>query len=54
MQITDVRVKDVVDAFPLTYQESPYRYMIRFQTVLHVSATKKMVAWMDLDNELDI
>lgn len=35
LQVTDVRVKDIVEAFPLAQNgESPYKYVLRFQDVL--------------------
>jgi hypothetical protein len=30
LQVTDVRVRDVVEAFPLATPDSPYKYQLRF------------------------
>ena len=52
--VSDVRVKDVVDSFPLAYQDASHKYILRFETVLQLSATKRINVWMDLENQLDI
>lgn len=31
-----------------------HKYVLRFETVLQVSQTRKIAAWMDLDDQLDI
>lgn len=32
--VSDVRVKDVVENFPLALQDKNHRYLLRFETVL--------------------
>ena len=54
MSIGDVRVRDVVESFTLNQQDSQYKYLLRFETVLQISQQKRIVVWMDLDNELDV
>ena len=52
--VADVRVKDVVDAFPLYEADTFHKYVLRFETVLQISQTRKIAAWMDLDSQLDV
>ena len=52
--VAEVRVKDVVNAFPLYEADNLHKYVLRFETVLQVSQTRKIAAWMDLDSQLDV
>lgn len=52
--MNEVRVKDVVESFPLTQYDSQHKYLLRFQTVMQINPTRKLVTWMDLDHELDV
>jgi hypothetical protein len=49
-----VRVRDVVESFPLNDSDSKHKYLLRFEMLMQISPARKMVVWMDLDSELDI
>jgi hypothetical protein len=52
--VSDVRVKEVLDNFPLTMQDKNHSYLLRFETVLQISASKKMTVWVDLPPQNDV
>lgn len=54
VSVNEVRVKDIIDAFPLTQFDTQHKYLLRFQTVMQINPARKMVVWMDLDHELDV
>lgn len=47
--ISDVTVQEVIDAFPLTRADPVHSYILRFETVLQISASKKIPVWMDIN-----
>ncbi len=47
--ISDVRVSEVLEAFPLTFSDNQHKFVFRFETVLQLSSSKKMTVWMDVD-----
>eukprot|EP00347_Sterkiella_histriomuscorum_P006821 403351303 len=52
--IADVRIQDVLEAFPLAYADPHNYYVLRFETVLQISQTKRLTVWQDVDPSLDI
>ena len=36
-QVQDVRLQDVLEAFPLAYSDQTHQYILRFETVLQIS-----------------
>lgn len=52
--VSDVRVKEVFDNFPLGMQDKLHSYLLRFETVLQISASKKMTVWVDVPPQNDV
>jgi hypothetical protein len=52
--VADVRVKEVIENFPLNTQDKHHSYLLRFETVLQISANKKMVVWVDVPPTNDV
>jgi hypothetical protein len=55
LSVADVRVRDIVESFTLNGPENgAYRYLLRFESVMQVSQSKRIPVWMDLDDQLDV
>lgn len=52
--ISDVKLSEVLEAFPLAYAEPNHNFVLRFETVLQISSSKKLTVWMDVDPSQDI
>jgi hypothetical protein len=52
--VNEVRVREVIEAFPLAAQAGVGEYLLRFETSIAIPSTKKMMTvWQDLDGEMD-
>ena len=52
--ISDVRAKDVIEAFPNAFNDTVNSYVLRFESILQVSSSKKLTVWVDVDPNLDV
>lgn len=53
--ISNVRVKDVIEAFPLALTDQNYHYVLRIETQLQISQNKRITTWMDINpNTIDV
>eukprot|EP00352_Strombidinopsis_acuminata_P007329 CAMPEP_0176356160 /NCGR_PEP_ID=MMETSP0126-20121128/13816_1 /TAXON_ID=141414 ORGANISM="Strombidinopsis acuminatum, Strain SPMC142" /NCGR_SAMPLE_ID=MMETSP0126 /ASSEMBLY_ACC=CAM_ASM_000229 /LENGTH=91 /DNA_ID=CAMNT_0017709131 /DNA_START=166 /DNA_END=441 /DNA_ORIENTATION=- len=53
-KVEDVRLKDVIDAFPLSSLDKTFKYYLRFETSIQLSARKKIQVWMDIGANMDV
>ena len=54
LSISDVRVQDIYKAFPLKFEDTTHHYILRFETILQISSSKKLSVWMDVNPDSDI
>lgn len=47
--ISDVRLKDVIDAFPVAIDDPDHSYVLRFESLLQLSSSKKISVWLDVN-----
>lgn len=52
--INDVRLQEVLESFPLALEDKHHRYILRFETVLQMSSSKKASVWLDVNPSQDI
>ena len=52
--VSDVKLSDVIDAFPLNSTDSSQNYILRFETQLQISQSKRLTVWLDVDPHHDI
>ncbi len=52
--ISDVRLQEVIEAFPLTLQDKNHSYILRFESTIQISNNKKMTVWQDINPSQDI
>jgi hypothetical protein len=43
--LNDVRLSEVLEAFPLAYADPQNEYMLRFETTLQISQSKRLTVW---------
>ena len=51
--VQDVRVSDVISAFPLNKFDSKHQYMFRFETHLYINK-RKVNVWVDIGKNKDV
>ena len=51
--VQDVRVSDVISAFPLNKFDSKHQYMFRFETHIYINK-RKVNVWVDIGKNKDV
>ena len=52
--IADVRLSEVIESFPMSLDDKNHLYVLRFETILQISSTKKLTVWLDINPTQDI
>jgi len=53
LSVQDVRVSEVISAFPLSASDKDYEYLFRFETVFYQNK-RRVNIWVDVGSSLDV